>query len=114
MRNRYWLLGSALLVMIGSTTLAIAQERAGATHASSSASTTPPAASSVHGGASSAPSDGAWRIEGEKRFRQNCGRCHMAPQKFPPREMAMILRHMRVRAMLTDEDTRLILRYMTQ
>lgn len=54
------------------------------------------------------------RIEGEKRFRANCGRCHAAPQKFPPRMMATILRHMRVRATITDEDMRLVLYYMTQ
>ena len=54
------------------------------------------------------------RTEGEQRFRANCGRCHVAPQKFPPRAMATILRHMRVRATLTDEDMRLVLFYMTQ
>ncbi len=54
------------------------------------------------------------RIEGEKRFHANCGRCHAAPQKFPPRMMATVLRHMRVRATITDEDRRLILFYMTQ
>jgi hypothetical protein len=54
------------------------------------------------------------RIAGEQRFRANCGRCHAAPQKFPPRMMATILRHMRVRATITDEDRRLILFYMTQ
>ena len=58
--------------------------------------------------------DAALRIEGEKRFRTNCGRCHMAPHKFPPRTMATAVRHMRVRAMITDEDMRLILRYLTQ
>lgn len=58
--------------------------------------------------------ESAMRIEGEKRFRTNCGRCHMAPHKFPPRTMATIIRHMRVRATLTDEDMRLILHYMTQ
>lgn len=52
--------------------------------------------------------------QGEKRFRQNCGRCHVAPDKFPPRMMATVLRHMRVRATITDEDARLILWYMTQ
>ncbi len=56
----------------------------------------------------------AMRIEGEKRFHANCGRCHAAPQKFPPRMMATVLRHMRVRATITDEDSRLILFYMTQ
>lgn len=54
------------------------------------------------------------RIEGEKRFHANCGRCHAAPQKFAPRMMATVLRHMRVRATITDEDQRLILLYMTQ
>jgi mono/diheme cytochrome c family protein len=54
------------------------------------------------------------RLEGEKRFRTNCGRCHAAPHKFPPRMMATIVRHMRVRATITDEDMRLVLYYMTQ
>lgn len=62
---------------------------------------------------SSADSD-AMRVQGEQRFRANCGRCHAAPQKFPPRMMATILRHMRVRATITDEDMRLVLYYMTQ
>jgi hypothetical protein len=56
----------------------------------------------------------AMRTLGEQRFRANCGRCHAAPQKFPPRAMATIVRHMRVRATITDEDMRLVLFYMTQ
>ena len=58
--------------------------------------------------------DSNLRLEGEKRFRANCARCHAAPPKFPPRMMGTIVRHMRVRATITDQDTRLILRYMTQ
>jgi mono/diheme cytochrome c family protein len=54
------------------------------------------------------------RALGEQRFRANCGRCHASPQKFPPRAMATVLRHMRVRATITDEDMRLVLFYMTQ
>ncbi len=56
----------------------------------------------------------AMRVQGELRYRANCGRCHAAPQKFPPRMMATVLRHMRVRATITDEDMRLVLFYMTQ
>ena len=56
----------------------------------------------------------AMRAEGERRFRANCGRCHAAPQKFPPRMMATVVRHMRVRATITHEDMQLILHYMTQ
>jgi len=54
------------------------------------------------------------RAQGEQRFRANCGRCHAAPQKFPPRAMATVLRHMRVRATITDQDMQLVLFYMTQ
>ncbi len=63
---------------------------------------------------STAAPNRAVRVEGEKRFRTNCGRCHMPPHKFPPRMMATIVRHMRVRALITDEDMRYILAYMTQ
>lgn len=54
-----------------------------------------------------------WMLEGEKRYRANCGRCHQPPRKFTPREMATIVRHMRVRAMLTEDDMRYLLYYMT-
>jgi cytochrome c5 len=64
--------------------------------------------------ASHALQDDPMRLEGEKRFHSNCGRCHSAPRKFPPRMMATIVRHMRVRATITDEDMRFILHYMTQ
>jgi mono/diheme cytochrome c family protein len=54
-----------------------------------------------------------WMVEGEKRYRANCGRCHQPPHKFPPRTMAMAIRHMRVRAMLTEDDMKYVLYYMT-
>ncbi len=56
----------------------------------------------------------ALRIEGEKRFATNCGRCHQSPHKFPPRMVMTIERHMRVRATLTAEDMRLIVGLLTQ
>ncbi len=60
------------------------------------------------------PQERSSQFEGEQRFRTNCGRCHQAPHKFPPRMMATIIRHMRVRATLTDEDMKSILSYMTE
>jgi mono/diheme cytochrome c family protein len=60
------------------------------------------------------PDSESLRLQGEQRFRANCGRCHSAPHKFPPRMMTTIVRHMRVRATITDEDMKLILRYMTE
>ena len=92
-------------VLLAATAIALATENK--TKAPSPSSNAPVAA------AHSAQDD-LMRLEGETRFRSNCGRCHAAPSKFPPRMMATIVRHMRVRATITDEDMRLILYYMTQ
>jgi cytochrome c5 len=76
-----------------------------------------PAASATTTNATAATAnaqDEDFHLEGERRFRSNCGRCHAAPPKFPPRMMATIVRHMRVRATITDQDMHLILRYMTE
>jgi mono/diheme cytochrome c family protein len=54
-----------------------------------------------------------WMIEGQRRFLANCGRCHQSPHLFSPREMSMAVRHMRVRAMLTQEDMDYVLYYIT-
>jgi mono/diheme cytochrome c family protein len=105
---------------------AIAQERANSTSSPNVAAATPAQGSAAPSAATHASSvakvkaapdaaeERAMRLEGEKRFRTNCGRCHQPPHRFPPRVMAAAIRHMRVRAMITDEDMRLILRYMTQ
>ena len=103
---------------------AIAQERASSAVSTTTAAPAPASGTVVASGAthssstaaaaSNAAEERALRMEGEKRFRTNCGRCHQAPHKFPPRVMATAIRHMRVRATITDEDMRLILRYMTQ
>jgi cytochrome c5 len=50
--------------------------------------------------------------EGEKRFQINCGRCHNAPEDISPREARAVVRHMRVRAMLSAEDEKLILEFL--
>jgi cytochrome c5 len=50
--------------------------------------------------------------EGEKRFQTNCGRCHNPPESISPREVRAVARHMRVRAMLTAEDEKLIIEFL--
>lgn len=57
------------------------------------------------------PTPGSESEEGEKLFRTNCGRCHNPPEDLSPREARAVLRQMRVRAMLSAEDERLILKY---
>jgi cytochrome c5 len=104
---RIRILISAVLLVLGvSVALAAAANSGGNDKDKESASTTATA--------SHAAQDDPMRLEGEKRFHSNCGRCHAAPPKFPPRMMATIVRHMRVRATITDDDMHLILHYMTQ
>jgi cytochrome c5 len=50
--------------------------------------------------------------DGEKRFQSQCGRCHTPPADLSPREAKAVLRQMRVRANLSAEDERLILKYL--
>jgi cytochrome c5 len=89
--------------------LALAQVAAAGSKSSKDSPAPAPGAS-----AANSSQDENLHLEGEKRFRSNCSRCHAAPPRFAPRMMATIVRHMRVRATITDEDMRLILRYMTE
>ncbi len=50
--------------------------------------------------------------EGERLFQTQCHRCHVPPEDLSPREAKAVLRQMRVRANLTAEDERLILKYL--
>ena len=68
----------------------------------------PQAATSTNAQAN-APSQAA---EGEKLFKTNCGRCHNPPENLSPREVRAVVRHMRVRAVLTDEQERLIVKFL--
>lgn len=106
---KYLLIFCLSAMAIGAGLWASAQDREAA-----KPSTLPAQSASAAAGQAPIHDDASERLEGEKRFKANCGRCHVAPQKFPPRMMATIVRHMRVRATLTDEDSRLILHYMTQ
>jgi cytochrome c5 len=49
--------------------------------------------------------------DGQKVFEQNCSRCHNAPQGFSPRISGTVVRHMRVRAGLSAEDEKALLRF---
>jgi mono/diheme cytochrome c family protein len=94
--------------------LAFSLISAGASAAWAGAKSSKESSSSASAAAASSTQDENLHLEGEKRFRSNCARCHAAPPRFAPRMMSTIVRHMRVRATITDEDMRLILRYMTE
>jgi mono/diheme cytochrome c family protein len=49
--------------------------------------------------------------DGERIFQQNCSRCHNAPEGFSPRISGTIVRHMRVRASLSQHDAEAVLHF---
>jgi hypothetical protein len=50
--------------------------------------------------------------DGQRVFEQNCSRCHNAPDGFSPRITGTVLRHMRVRASLSQHDEKELLHFM--
>jgi len=53
-------------------------------------------------------------IDPDEAYKANCARCHVEPRKFSERETATVMLHMRVRSNLTEEETKAILKYLTQ
>lgn len=49
---------------------------------------------------------------GEEVFNNNCARCHMPPMAISPRITGTVVMHMRVRARLSREDEKLLLKYL--
>lgn len=49
---------------------------------------------------------------GERAFQANCARCHTPPEQLSPRITGSVLRHMRVRALLSPQDERDILKFL--
>lgn len=49
---------------------------------------------------------------GQQVFHQNCYRCHQEPEGFSPSISGTIARHMRVRAGLSEEDYKALLKFL--
>lgn len=48
---------------------------------------------------------------GQQVFNQNCARCHNSPEGFSPSISGTISRHMRVRAGLSEDDYKALLKF---
>jgi cytochrome c5 len=57
------------------------------------------------------PAVGQYQEEGQRVFRQQCSRCHAVPDGFSPRISGTVVRHMRVRASLSEHDEQLLLKF---
>jgi cytochrome c5 len=49
---------------------------------------------------------------GQRKFEANCSRCHSAPEQLSPSITGTVVRHMRVRATLSAQDEKDILKFL--
>jgi cytochrome c5 len=99
MKLEHFILGLSLLTSSCAITQAAAQTDSAAPH---------PAKKVVPAASSPQQHDD----EGQRIFQQNCSRCHNAPEGFSPTISGTIVRHMRVRASLSQEDERHLLHFL--
>jgi cytochrome c5 len=105
MRTKHWLPGMMMLAAIGAATLSTTQ---GHTQAA------PPSGAVAKVDRYQSPKKVHTEDEGERVFQQNCARCHRVPDGFSPRITGTVVRHMRVRANLSQHDEQVLLRYFNQ
>jgi cytochrome c5 len=70
--------------------------------------------SSAQSAASAKPTATAKAVhvnEGQRVFEQNCSRCHNPPDGFSPRISSTVVRHMRVRANLSEADAKALMKF---
>ena len=90
---------SGVLALVSVSTLAFAAQN-------SSAPSTPATAT-----VAAAKKQLRQQDEGQRTFEQHCSRCHTAPDGFSPRISGTVLRHMRVRASLSEHEEKELLRF---
>jgi cytochrome c5 len=89
-----------LMASITSTTLVLAQA------ATTPKSDSTPAKQAVKAASANQPD------VGQRKFEANCGRCHSAPEQLSPSLTGTVVRHMRVRANLSAQDEKDILKFL--
>lgn len=97
-RFLHFLLLSAVATALASTMHA--QTASSVQSMAATASTKPPATRKSHE-----------PTEGERVFAANCSRCHTAPDGFSQHISGTVVRHMRVRASLSEQDEKALLRF---
>lgn len=97
MRSRRFLFGVLLLASVSALAVVAQNNTTMSTHAWKSA---------AHRQAGQLQSDG------ERVFKQNCFRCHAEPEGFSPSIAGTIVRHMRVRASLSQREEEQLLKFL--
>jgi cytochrome c5 len=92
--------------------VAIAVMQCGCVIASAQTPAAPATKPSAKQTTKAAASQPAASNQGERKFQQNCSRCHNAPDELRPRITGTVLMHMRVRASLSAADEQQVLHYL--
>jgi cytochrome c5 len=98
MNLKHWLPGILVLASVSAFAVAAQQNSAPVTPAAKTATAAKPADQQ--------------QDEGQRVFDQNCSRCHTAPDGFSPRISGTVVRHMRVRASLSQHEEEQLLHFL--
>ena len=109
------LIGIALAITLGSVVIAMAQSQSTNQATSSSVSTTASAANSdaaTHSVPKPATAKSKKELTPDQMYKANCTRCHSELPTMDARRTATIVRHMRIRANLTEREAHAIFEYL--
>lgn len=104
MRSNIWFAGSLMAATIATAALSVSPGHSQAA----------PQAEQPQGKANQPTKNGQNENEGQRVFEQNCARCHRSPEGFSSRISGSIVRHMRVRANLSEHDEQALLKFFNQ
>jgi cytochrome c5 len=102
MRDSGWLSQRFMLPIFAFTLISLGSMLAQANSSAPAAATPQKAAVAKHNATDA----------GERVFQANCSRCHNPPEQLSPRIVGTIALHMRVRANLSAQDERDILKFL--
>lgn len=102
MQTRHLLAGALAMGAVLTPVLGALQPQSNDSGSGSAA----PARKNVAAHSSKTPED-----EGQHIFETQCSRCHNAPEGFSPRISGTIVRHMRVRASLSQREEQVLLHF---
>jgi cytochrome c5 len=103
MNGKQLILGIALLASVGAATMAAQNSSAGAPAPA-------PKAAPRHSGGKQSGKENE-QDEGQRIFERRCSNCHNAPEGFSPRISGTVVRHMRVRANLSQHEEEALQRF---
>ena len=104
MKVKHWIPGLMMVAAMGTATLSSSQG-----HPQSTPPGSQPRVRQYQAARTTQVED-----EGQRVFEQNCSRCHATPEGFSSRISGTIVRHMRVRANLSEHDEQVLLKYFNQ